>query len=120
MAGWLRKAESKAIAQYSWGLGFSELGNSYPNVIYLYCLRNNSLLQGYSFFNPFNTWHELPSVKRDVDQVQTPLMPWVSYLLSSSSLDVNISLNNSLKGSTKLQHVIGESRIISQGSSRLG
>ena len=56
-----------------------------------------------------NDVEELPSVKSDVDQVQTLLMPWVSYLLSDSSLDVNISLNNSLKGSTKLQHFIVES-----------
>ena len=27
VAGWLRKAENKAKAQQSWGLGFAELGN---------------------------------------------------------------------------------------------
>ena len=27
MGGWLRKAENKAKAQQSWGLGFAELGN---------------------------------------------------------------------------------------------
>ena len=67
-----------------------------------------------------NDVEESPSFKINVDQGQTPLMTWVNYMFSGSSLDVNISLNNSLKGSTKLQHVIGESRIISQGSSRLG
>ena len=28
MAGWLRKAENKAKAQQSWGLGFAELGKT--------------------------------------------------------------------------------------------
>ena len=28
LGGWLRKAENKAKAQQSWGLGFAELGNS--------------------------------------------------------------------------------------------
>ena len=27
VAGWLRKAENKAKAQHSWGLGLAELGN---------------------------------------------------------------------------------------------
>ena len=27
VGGWLRKAENKAKAQQSWGLGFAELGN---------------------------------------------------------------------------------------------
>ena len=27
LGGWLRKAENKAKAQQSWGLGFAELGN---------------------------------------------------------------------------------------------
>ena len=53
-----------------------------------------------------NDVEESPSVKINVDQGQTPLMTWVNYMFSGSSLDVNISLNNSLKGSTKKQHGI--------------
>ena len=35
LGGWLRKAENKAKAQHSWGLGLAELGkNPYP---YPYC-----------------------------------------------------------------------------------
>ena len=30
--GWVRKAENKAIAQHSWGLGFAELGKNQMNM----------------------------------------------------------------------------------------
>ena len=36
LGGWLRKAENKAKAQHSWGLGFAELGkNAFVSLINL-------------------------------------------------------------------------------------
>ena len=35
VAGWLRKAENKAKAQHSWGLGLAELGNKQNVAMYV-------------------------------------------------------------------------------------
>ena len=43
-----------------------------------------------------NDVEESPSVKINVDQGQTPLMTWVNYMFSGSSLDVNIATLGSI------------------------
>ena len=35
VSGWLRKAENKAEAQYSWGLGLAELGKKMQKIVKL-------------------------------------------------------------------------------------